>query len=116
MGAKVKIQDTIDDYKIFYHKLDEKYAEFDKQGSNKSLSVFQVIKNQYTILLPESKSSHDLFFNIVDNIVNIIMKSINYKEIPFEELEMCVHILVVDAFIRCKIFKNPEGYNHVIAR
>lgn len=112
----VSVQDTIDDYKIYYHKLDEKYTEFDKQGSNKSLSVFQVIKKQYTILLPESKSSHDLFFGIVDSVVSIIMNSINYKEIPYEELEMCVHIIVVDAFVRCKIFKNPEGYDHVIAR
>ena len=108
------VQDTIDDYKIYYHKLDEKYAEFDKQGANKSLSVFQVIKKQYTILLPESKRSHDLFFGIVDSVISLIMNSKNYIEIPYEELEMCVHILVVDAFVRCKIFKNPEGYNHVI--
>jgi len=109
------VQDTIGDYKIYYHKLDEKYTEFDKQGSNKSLSVFQVIKKQYIILLPESESSHDLFFGIVDGVINLIMNSKNYIEIPYEELEMCVHILVVDAFVRCKIFRNPEGYNHVIA-
>ena len=34
----------------------------------------------------------------------------NYAEIPYEELEICVEIIVVDAFIRCKIFENPEGY------
>jgi hypothetical protein len=32
--------------------------------------------------------------------------------IPQEEMEMCVGILVVDAFIRCKIFKNPNNYNY----
>ena len=62
------------------------------------------------------KTSHDLFFSIIDAIIGIIMNSKNYKEIPYEELEMCVHILAVDAFIRCKIFKNPEGYNHVVTR
>lgn len=110
------VQDTIDEYKIYYSKLKEKYDEFDKQGVNKSLSVFRVIKSQYTRLLNTGKESHDLFFAIIDSVVDIITKSKNYIEIPYEELEMCVHILIVDAFIRCKIFKNPEGYNHVITR
>jgi hypothetical protein len=26
---------------------------------------------------------------------------------PDEELMMCIEILVVDAFVRCKIFENP---------
>lgn len=112
----ITVKDTIDEYKVYYHKLDEKYKEFDKQGANKSLSVFRVIKGQYTKFLAESKNSHDLFFTIIDNVIGIIKNSKNYIEIPYEELEMCVHILVVDAFVRCKIFKNPEGYNHVITR
>lgn len=112
----LSVQDTIDEYKVYYSKLNEKYEEFDKQGANKSLSIFRVIKNQYAKLLSTGKESHDLFFAIIDNVIDIIIKSKNYIEIPYEELEMCVHILIVDAFIRCKIFKNPEGYNHVITR
>lgn len=112
----IDVQDTVDDYKVYYHKLDEKYTEFDKQGSNKSLSVFQIIKKQYTMLLPDSKSAPNLFFGIVDSVICLIINSKNYVEIPYEELEMCVHILVVDAFVRCKIFRNPGGYNHAITR
>lgn len=109
------VKDTIDDYKIFYQKLDEKYAEFDREGSNKSFSVFQIIKKQYTMHQHEKANSKELFYSIIDNITKIIIESKNYIEIPYEELELCVCILVVDAFIRCKIFKNPEGYSHVIA-
>lgn len=112
----MKVRDIIDDYKIYYKKLDEKYMEYDKQGANKSLSIFRIMKIQYSRLMAAGKVSQDLFFSIVDNIIDIIVKSKNYIEIPYEELEMCVHILVVDAFIRCKIFENPEGYNHVITR
>jgi hypothetical protein len=110
------VKDIIDEYKVYYHKLDEKYSEFDKQGANKSLSVFRIFKSQYTKLQSECKTPRELFFSIIDAIIGIIMNSKNYKEIPYEELEMCVHILVVDAFIRCKIFKNPEGYSHVVTR
>lgn len=109
-------QPTIDDYKIYYSRLDEKYKEFDKQGANRSLSVLAVLRNQYTRLLAKTVDPHEIFFSIIDNVIELIKNSKNYIEIPYEELEMCVSILVVDAFIRCKIFKNPEGYNHVATR
>lgn len=57
-----------------------------------------------------------MFLSIIDNLIDIIIKSRNYIEIPYDELEMCVSILVVDAFTRCKIFKNPEGYDYAVAR
>ena len=106
-------QSTIDDYKIYYSRVDEKYKEFDKQGANKSLSVLSVIRSQYIKISKEKEDSHEVFFTIIDNVVNIVKNSKNYIEIPYEELELCVSILAVDAFIRCKIFKNPEGYSHV---
>lgn len=104
---------TIEDYKIYYSKLNEKYLEFDKQGANKSLSVLNMIRKQY-VKLSSKEDSNELFFSIIDEVIDIIINSKNYIEIPFEELEMCVSILVVDAFIKCKIFRNPEGYSHVI--
>lgn len=51
----------------------------------------------------------------MDKLMILIQNSKNYLQIPYEELEMCVGMVVVDAFIRCKIFKNPEGYNYVTA-
>ncbi len=52
------------------------------------------------------------FFSVIDAIKNKILESANYVQIPMDELELCVDTLVVDAFIRCKIFENPEGYNY----
>lgn len=112
----MSVQSTIDDYKIFYNKLDEKYKEFDKQGTNKSVSVLSVIRSKYNKLTTKISDPQELFFTIIDDIIELIKNSKNYIEIPYEELEMCVSILVVDAFIRCKIFKNPEGYNYVVTR
>lgn len=115
-NSLLSAQSTIDDYKIYYSRLDEKYKEFDKQGANKSLSVLSVMRSQYTKLLGKTQDPHEVFFSIIDNVIELIKNSKNYIEIPYEELEMCVSILVVDAFIRCKIFKNPGGYNHVATR
>ena len=104
---------TIDEHKIYYGKLEEKYKEFDKQGLNKSLSVFSLITQQYIKLSNSDFAPHEIFFSLIDSIIEIITNSKNYIEIPIEELQLCVTIIIVDAFIRCKIFKNPEDYNYV---
>ena len=102
------VKELIDDYKIFSVKLDQKYTEFDRGGRNKSTSILQIIRRQYIKLKNEKKNSEEIFYGVVENIMKIIEESANYKKLPFEELEMCVDILVVDAFMRCKIFENPE--------
>lgn len=102
------IRELINDYKIFNVKLDQKYAEFDREGINKSTSILQIIRRQYIKLRNEKKDSEEIFYGVVENIIKIIEESSNYRVLPFEELEMCVDILVVDAFMRCKIFENPE--------
>ena len=102
------VKELIDDYKIFSVKLDQKYTEFYRGGRNKSTSILQIIRRQYIKLKNEKKNSEEIFYGVVENIMKIIEESANYKKLPFEELEMCVDILVVDAFMRCKIFENPE--------
>lgn len=106
---------TINDYKIHYNRLDKIYAEFDKQGINKSYSVLETIRQEYVKLLNNFSDDH-LFLKVKDNIIEKIMASKNFIEMPIDELELCVNILVVDAFIRCKIFENPENYNYVNTR
>jgi hypothetical protein len=110
------VRETINDYKLYYNKVNEIYSAFDKEGSNKSFSVLQVIRKQYLKRQNIAMSPSDIFYSTTDDVMTLVMESKNYVEIPYEELELCVNILVVDAFIRCKIFKNPEGYNHVITR
>lgn len=58
-------------------------------------------------------SSVEKFFNIIGKVEEYVMKSDLLNNIPEEEIDMCVRIIVVDAFIRCKIFRNPRGYTHV---
>ena len=102
------VRELIDDYKIFSVKLDQKYVEFDRGGKNRSTSILQIIRKKYIKVKNEKKYSEEIFYGVVENIIKIIEESANYKKLPFEELEMCVDILVVDAFMRCKIFENPE--------
>jgi hypothetical protein len=99
----------INDHKIHHNRVDKIYAEFNKIGVNKSNSVLVSIRNAY-IKNKIAISDDDLFFKVIELIMEKIQTSANYTPLPYEELELCVNIIVVDAFIRCKIFENPEGY------
>lgn len=104
----------INDYSINQNQVDKIYSEFNKQGQNKSLSVLQAIRQIY--LKNKSTISEDvLFFKIIEEVTELILNSKNYSPIPAEELDLCVNILVVDAFIRCKIFENPMNYSYATA-
>ena len=105
----------IDDYKIHYGRIDRIYSEFDASGYNKSKSVLDNMRTIYVTSKKENKSADDLFFDIADKTRVKIQNSANFRTIPVDELELCVHILVADAFIRCKIFDNPNDYAHVAA-
>lgn len=102
-------QILIDDYKSYYFKVDQIYSSFDQLGANKSLSILNGLRSLYIAHI--NNSDADAVFNlIVKKATDIVIESKNYTPIPIEELKMCVEIITVDAFIRCKIFKNPIGY------
>ncbi|MEB0261778.1 ABC-three component system protein [Mucilaginibacter sp. 10I4] len=107
----VRAKYIIDDYKIHYGRIDSKYSEFDSFGKNKSNAVLSSIRKEY-IQQKGVISDDDLFFAVIDKVIQKIQQSANYVEIPIDELELSVNVLVVDAFIRCKIFENPENYNY----
>ena len=101
----------IDDYTVHSGRVDKIYSEFDSQGSNKSNSVLSTIRQEYA--KAKVRFSDDLlFFEVISKVEEKVLNSTNYTPIPFDELELCINILVVDAFIRCKIFENPQNYNY----
>ncbi|WP_339198456.1 ABC-three component system protein [Solibacillus sp. FSL R5-0449] len=104
----------INRYKIYYSQVDSIYREYDQLGSNRSLSVFDKLNSFYEEALIACNTSGEVFLKILNETKMYIMQSENYVNIPDEELEVCISIIVVDAFIRCEIFENPEGYTHVI--
>lgn len=104
-------RDIIDDYSAHHNRVARIYADYDREGNNKSLSVLAAIKRYY-VTHRACLSDDDLFFKIIECVAVRVQEGANFTPIPTEELELCVNILVVDAFIRCKIFKNPVGYAH----
>lgn len=101
----------VNDYTVNHNRLEKLYSEFDESGANKSNSVLAAIRKEYLANL-NTKKDDELFFLIINNLQQKIKNSPNFFEITEEELNVCVNIIVVDSFIRCKIFENPSDYKY----
>lgn len=103
----------ISDHVIHYHRLDLIYSEFDKDGGNRSISVLNGLRDIYlrSLSLEPAMSADERFTFVVDRAVEKVKSNSDFLIIAEDELLLCVQIIVVDAFVRCKIFKNPsESY------
>lgn len=97
-------KDAIDQYKIYYINVQEIYSEYARQGKNKSMAVLQKLHRIYVGL--KSQAIGDaLFIAIKNEIINQIGNKNN--NLSQEQLEMCVEMLMVHAFMECKIFEKP---------
>jgi hypothetical protein len=105
-----KTKTVINDYKQYYSRIDKIYTEFDSMGSNKSLSVLNKLRRVY-LKNKNIKDADECFSKTVEDVISHIKQSSNDPLLSSDELEMYIEIIAVDAFIRCKIFENPEAYN-----
>lgn len=102
---------------VYFQRVDHQFTTLDELGINKSVSVLHAINKSYLeeIAVSGSIVEDELFLRVITNVINKVLDSANYASIPIDELDLCVTILVVDAFIRCKIFENPTNYNYATA-
>lgn len=108
------IKTIIKENAIFSKKLNDKYEEFDRLGVNKSHAILNVMRTTYQKLVVQYEDTTELFYKIIETIVEKIKSEMSEdNSLSQEETELYVQIIVVDAFMKCKIFKNPEEYKYV---
>lgn len=104
----------INDYKLYIGKLNAVYGEFVDNATDYSFIILQTLSDMYSDYLGQFESNA-LFDKIVDNARELALKSKSAKDIPVDMVNVCINVIVVDAFIRCRIFEDPEGYSYVDA-
>jgi hypothetical protein len=103
----------IEEYKIYYSKINTLYEELEKQGSFKKDKLLRNIRNIYVKIkgnyVQDSENEMEIIKNNADNIIddvqnelfNLLSKDVK-ENIYFE-----VSVILVDAFMRCKILEKP---------
>lgn len=103
-----KWRDIISEYTVFSLLVDKIYRAYDEQGENKSFAVLSSLHDLYLNLASEL-TGDALFDKLLESVYDIINKDYECNEsLTREELQMNIKIVLVDAFVKCKIFKKPE--------
>ena len=90
--------------------VDKIYRTYDEQGVNKSFAVLSSLHDLYLNLASEL-TGDALFDKLLESVYDIVNKDYEYNEsLTREELQVNIKIVLVDAFVKCKIFKKPEWY------
>lgn len=99
-------KEIINEYYKQYKKVNHIYEVYSNQGQSKSKAVLQKIHKIY-LSFKQNYSGDDLFRKIENEICRCIDARNMPENFTQEELEMCVDILMVHAFIECDIFEKP---------
>jgi hypothetical protein len=110
----IKSKAVIKEYNIWQNAVRRIYSAFDAEGLNKSIFVLQKIRSFYLDYCCSLKGD-DLFDAVRNAVKTEIKRHASSGELTEESIDICSDVIVVDAFIRCKIFENPEGFSYVTA-
>ena len=103
-----KWRDIISEYTVFSLLVDKIYRAYDEQGVNKSFAVLSSLHDLYLNLASEL-TGDALFDKLLESVYEIVNKDYECNEsLTREELQVNIKIVLVDAFVKCKIFKKPE--------
>lgn len=112
----VRYKPIIEEFSIYQGKLSAIYDEIENQGSSKKSFLLQNIRTLYL----KEKGKYDnveairgnadlIFENIENEIWEILEASSNLSpNLSIESIKTGILIVIVDAFMRCKILENPS--------
>lgn len=111
----IRYKPIIEEYAVYQGKLNKIYEEIEKQGSTKKGLILQNIKTlylrekgRYSTLNEIQSNADEIIKKVEDEIWNKIESSKEtINELPNDVLELSILIVLVDAFMRCKILEEP---------
>jgi hypothetical protein len=108
-------RNLIREYSEFYPKIDAIYNELESQGSFKKEKLLRNIKMLYSRTKGkyvedsdnELKLIQENADNIIEDIENQLLDMIDNVDSAKEDVAFAIPVIMVDAFLRCKILENP---------
>ncbi len=105
----------IQDYKVYQGKINSLYDELERQGSikkEKLLSnvnqIYAKIKGKYVL---DSENPLEIIRlnadNVLDDVFDELYGQLEHSNFFEEDIILGVRLILVDAFIRCKILEEP---------
>lgn len=117
----IRFKPTIEEYSVYQGKLTRLYSEIEIQGSGKKTALLHHIRSLYLEskgdLVTNGTSIQDLADELMTNVESklwdiIDKRSSNMLEsLSYEDRAVAIRIVMVDAFMRCKILEEPLNHD-----
>ena len=98
-------QHDIQNLSVYTYPLDSIYNEYEREGIGRSRSVFRHLQ---TVCKDEDLSPDETYDAIIHAVVGELCEDGRLEKYTYEDVEFYVAVVVVDAFMRCKIFDGPS--------
>jgi hypothetical protein len=111
----------IKEYRVYHAKLNTLYDELESQGSIKKEKLLENIKLIYIRIKGHYVQTEENTMSIIrensdaifDSVYEVLSERISNCGLFEEDIFMGLRIVMVDAFIRCKILEDPDVKNHI---
>jgi hypothetical protein len=111
-----KYAPLIQEYKVYYYKINALYDELELQGSLKKSKVLSTIRSYYLKAKGEHiNATEDTIEqirkyadDIINHVVNNLYRKLEGCDLFDDDIMFGVELIMVDAFMRCKILEEPK--------
>ena len=108
-------KNLIQEYSVFFPKINAIYEELESQGSFRKEKLLRNIKMLYSRIKgvyvadsdDELKIIQENADNIIEDIENQLLQMVDNNSSTKEDIAFALPVIIVDAFLRCKILENP---------
>lgn len=102
-----KWNDLIQTYYLYSMEVDKIYRTFDKESRNQSTAVLFRLKGLY-LNLKKQYEADDLFDKLKEEVYGIVDGDATCSQLlTKDQLELNISLVLIDAFMKCKIFEKP---------
>ncbi len=108
------------DYCVYQGKINTLYNELERAGSTRKITLLRNVKSTYLKAKGKVLGNDQSLVNVrlhADQIIEYVKRRLheqidasgnNDSDLSYEEVEFAVSIVMVDAFMRCKILEEPS--------
>lgn len=106
----------IQEYKVYHYKINSLYNELERHGSLKKNKILLAIRNYYlkakgnyvNSTTEEMEPITEHADDIIDNVLGNLYDKLEGCGLFEDDIILGVDLIIVDAFMRCKILEEPK--------
>ena len=95
----------------FSHLVVQLYGAYAAAGTYEGETILVSLADDYDVLAAREDDSLAIFDGLVDVLMDRLERDASVADVTYEMRRFCVTIVLVDAFMRCRIFRGPNVFD-----